>query len=166
MPECYKISNNKYFDSPALMSDARTFTDYRPKCVVDYNILRKNDIKSSYEYRQFLINNASKLMQYNSDLNYRKNNSDTCNAVEIPLESVCKVDGYTAMCENVNRSGLGQGNTAINMSQLDYSPVLQDISGPLKIGTKLEDNLMRKNNIMENSLETFANPGNICQNKY
>ena len=171
MPECFKISNNKYFDSPALMSDARTFTDYRPKCVVDYDTLNKNNIKSSYEYRQFLIKNASKLMQHNTNYNYKKNNSETCNSTPIPLESVCQVDGYISMCENTNRSGLGQGNTTINMPMLDYAPILQDTNGPLDIGKNLESNLMNNNsfgvnNSGVNNSENFANPGNICQGKY
>lgn len=162
MPECFKISNNKYFNSPALMSDGRTFTDYRPKCVVNYELLKKNNIKSSYEYRQFLISNSNKLMKLNKDINYKKNNSETCNASPIPLESVCTIDGYTSMCENVNRNGIGQGNTTINMSKLDYSPILQVNNGPLNIGSKLNNDLLIKNN----SIENFANPGNICKNKY
>jgi hypothetical protein len=166
MSECFKISNNKYFDSPALMNDGRAFTDYRPKCLVDYEILNKNTIKSSYEYRQFLINNGSKLMQHNTNLNYKKNNSTTCNSTPIPLESVCKIDGYTSMCENVNRKGLGQGNTTIAMPTLDYAPILQDTINSSNIGKDLDTNLMNNTNMNSiNNLERFANPGNICRGK-
>ena len=71
--ECFKISNNKYFNCPALMADGRTFTDYRPSCVIDQGILKNNNIRSSYEYRQFLIKNASTFMRENNDINYKKN---------------------------------------------------------------------------------------------
>ena len=38
---CNKTSNNKYFDCPALMSDGRVFTDYRPSSYVnDLSILK------------------------------------------------------------------------------------------------------------------------------
>ena len=90
--ECFKVSNNKYFNCPALMADARTFTDYRPSCVIDQGILKNKNIRSSYEYRQFLIQNASKFMQENNDMNYNKNGCETCNAEPIPLKTVCPYD--------------------------------------------------------------------------
>jgi len=53
---CNKTSNNKYFDCPARMDDGRIFTDYRPSSSVDDMIRYSNNVMSSYEYRQFLIN--------------------------------------------------------------------------------------------------------------
>ena len=123
--ECYKVSNNKYFNCPALMADARTFTDYRPSCVIDQGILKKNHIRSSYEYRQFLITNASKFMRENNDLNYKKNGCETCNAEPIPLKTVCEVDGYTSICRMNDDGGLGMDTVASNMPQLNYAPALE-----------------------------------------
>ena len=40
MSSCYKTSNNKYFNLPPRMDDARHFTDYRPNCVMN-NLLSK-----------------------------------------------------------------------------------------------------------------------------
>lgn len=124
--ECFKVSNNKYFNCPALMSDGRTFTDYRPKCTTNQELIVKNNIKSSYELRQFLIKNASEFMQENNYLNKKKNSCETCNSEPIPLQSVCDIDGYTSMCNLTNPSGLGQGYQASNMPLLNYSPPLQN----------------------------------------
>ena len=107
------------------MSDARTFTDYRPSCVIDQNILKDNNIRSSYEYRQFLMKNASKFMKENGDLNYKKNGCETWNAEPIPLKTICVVDGYTSICKMNDDGGLGMNTVAANMPQLNYSPALE-----------------------------------------
>ena len=56
------MSNNRYQDCPARMSDGRQFTDYRPGCEQQGYLEGHN---SSYEYRQYLIHNAEKLMNQN-----------------------------------------------------------------------------------------------------
>jgi len=124
--ECHKVSNNKYFNCPALMADGRTFTDYRPKCAVNEELIMKNNIKSSYELRQFLIKNASGFMEENNYLNKKKNSCETCNSKPIPLQSVCDIDGYTSMCKLTDENGLGQGYQASNMPTLNYAPPLQE----------------------------------------
>lgn len=52
---------------PMKMSDGRCFTDYRPRCAVNAELLddlaKKNIIKSSYESRMFLQQNAEMIME-------------------------------------------------------------------------------------------------------
>ena len=72
MTSCYKTSNNKYFKCPPRMSDGRHFTDYRLNCGVNNLIENNQQITSSYQYRQHLTHNATKLM----DLN--RNNNRNC----------------------------------------------------------------------------------------
>ena len=52
---------------PWKMSDGRSFTDYRPRCAVNAELLddlaKKNMIKSSYESRMFLQQNADMIME-------------------------------------------------------------------------------------------------------
>ena len=43
------------------MDDGRHFTDYRPRCDVNNLIINNNKIMNSYDYKNFLINNAKKL---------------------------------------------------------------------------------------------------------
>ena len=125
MSNCFKISNNKFFNCPALMSDGRVFTDYRSSCYINNNLLNKNDFNSSYQYRQWLTHNAVKLMNNNNAYNNRLNGCGSCNADPIPLQSVCVNNGYVPKCRATDDDGLGLGYVASNIPQLDYAPVLQ-----------------------------------------
>lgn len=65
-------------DCPALMSDQRHATDYRPSCDVHHMILKQNNIKNSEQMRMFLQRNANKLRELNQD-HYKANNKcNTC----------------------------------------------------------------------------------------
>jgi hypothetical protein len=57
-------TNNKYPEFPPLMSDGRVVTaSYQPESIINNDIINKNNIKSNWEYRQYLINNGSQLME-------------------------------------------------------------------------------------------------------
>ena len=58
MSNCYRTSNNKFFNSPARMSDARLFTDYRPNNEMNRYIESGNKIKNTHDYRLFLSRNG------------------------------------------------------------------------------------------------------------
>ena len=64
---CYSGSNNIHSDYPALMSDGRFGTNYDPSCENNDRIVNGNNIRTNYQYRQFLIHNAGKLMSMNKD---------------------------------------------------------------------------------------------------
>ena len=51
-------SNNKYKNCPALMSDGRNFTDYRPINHINNLLVMNNNLDNNYSYREFLIQNA------------------------------------------------------------------------------------------------------------
>ena len=107
---CNKSSNNKYFDCPPIMNDGRHFTDYRPDCYVN-NIMRiANKTYSSYDYRQFLINNAQKIMNVNNKYNNDKNGSGTCDARPVPEEIECTYGTEYGLCKNLNNNGVGLRN--------------------------------------------------------
>jgi hypothetical protein len=72
MNSCNKTSNNKYFDCPAIMNDGRTFTDYRSSKVVNTMIEKSNNIKSNYDYRQFLIHNTDNIIKIHNEYIYEK----------------------------------------------------------------------------------------------
>ena len=58
-------NNPNYNNCPPRMDDGRHFTDYRPNCFVNNLIQTQNRITDSYYYRQFLQENASKLIELN-----------------------------------------------------------------------------------------------------
>lgn len=76
-------NNPKYHHCPPRMDDARHFTDYRPNCVVNNLIQVQNQIGDNYHYRQFLVNNASKLMELNDLYATKRNYCSTCDAPEM-----------------------------------------------------------------------------------
>jgi hypothetical protein len=106
---CYKASNNKYPDCPALMEDGRAFTDYRPSCYINDLIRVMNGIHSSYSYRQFLQQNALELMDTIRLYNIKKNGCSPCNAVPVQCETLCSVDNQAVSCSPYDcQNGIGR----------------------------------------------------------
>lgn len=60
---CKRSSENSEWDCPPRMADGRLFTDYRPRCVV--NLQYAKPMTGSQDYRQFLIQNGSQIMDQN-----------------------------------------------------------------------------------------------------
>jgi hypothetical protein len=55
-------SNNK---QPPVMNDGRNFANWQPEAVINNKIQEKEGINSNWAYRNFLQNNASKIMKHN-----------------------------------------------------------------------------------------------------
>ena len=112
--ECYKTSNNKHFNSPPRMADGRHFTDYRPNCYVN-NLLRANNkIHSSFQYRQFLTDNADNLMNINRAYACQKNCSGPCvkpyeQGTMLPEQSQVTCNSTSCDVQVTDTNGLGQG---------------------------------------------------------
>lgn len=81
--EHYRIPNNKYPNCSALMDDGRAFTDYRSTCVVNNMLRTQNNIKNSYDYRQFLIHNGNTLIGTIRGYNIKKSGCRKCDALPI-----------------------------------------------------------------------------------
>lgn len=62
---CSSGSNNLYFDFPPLMSDERAFTSYDPMNIVNDEIRSNYNIKTNYDYRQFLIRHGDSIIKQN-----------------------------------------------------------------------------------------------------
>ena len=48
------------------MSDGRNFASWQPEAVINERIQKQENINSSWQYRQFLTNNAMQIMKYNN----------------------------------------------------------------------------------------------------
>ena len=112
--DCYRTSNNKYFQAPPRMDDSRHFTDYRPDCHVNNLIKNDNKVFNSYKYRLFLTRNAEKLMDANRQYAFLKNGVSECKmpynqGTMLPEET--KVVCNSQNCRTVinDKNGLGQG---------------------------------------------------------
>jgi len=63
---CYSGSNNIHFNFPPIMSDGRNFSSWQPSAIVNERIQKQEGITNNFSYRQYLQNNSSKIMQYNT----------------------------------------------------------------------------------------------------
>ena len=58
-------SNNIHYNMPPMMNDGRNYSTWEPESIVNSKIQKKEGIKSNWEYRQYLQNNANNIMKYN-----------------------------------------------------------------------------------------------------
>lgn len=67
---CNSGSNNIHFDFPPIMSDGRNYASWQPGSKTSDDIKEKAGIKSNWQYRKY--------MQDNADLIIKKNQLDSC----------------------------------------------------------------------------------------
>lgn len=126
MSNCFRATNNKYFSCPALMSDGRSFTDYRPSCEINNEIRNEMNIMTSSEFRNFLINNAKELVT-NDRLHMAKMNG--CDNCAEPYDvGTMLPEKHMVSCENgkcetkLNEPhGLGTGRMYATLESCDLS---------------------------------------------
>jgi hypothetical protein len=103
---------------PIKMADGRAFTDYRPRCMVNSELLsdvhNNSMVRSSYESRMFLQENAEKLMERNRQTMLK--NLAPCapckrpfsdQGTMYPQQYIVKCDGVSCEKIEVNPGGLG-----------------------------------------------------------
>lgn len=125
---CYKASDNKYFDCPPRMADARHFTDYRPNCVINNLIRAQHNTKNSFEYRNFLKSHANDLMKNNYEFSYSMNGCSSCKKpyhknTMLPEKEILDCDKNGCTVHKHDSKGLGQGrNYGKKMSEDHVRP--------------------------------------------
>lgn len=63
---CKDATNNIHFDYPPLVSDGRLFTAYDSSEAIAQKIKQLEGLQTNWQYRQYLQNNACKIMKYNN----------------------------------------------------------------------------------------------------
>ena len=104
----------------ARMSDGRAFTDYRPRCAVNAELLGKVDaakmLGSAYESRMYLQSHTDHLMAENYQ--WAVNNLMPCapcarpfseDGTMLPQRFIVRCDAVTCKRTEVNPNGLGDG---------------------------------------------------------
>ena len=100
---------------PMRMNDGRAFTDYRPRCMTNAELMQRLDeqnmANSSYESRMFLQKNAESLMEkYKSDAEALvKCGPCTQKDTMLPERYVVRCDTVGCKRQEVNPDGLGDG---------------------------------------------------------
>ena len=112
---CYRTSNNKFFTAPPRMSDGRHFTEYRENTKVNDLLGKDAEAKNSYEYRQFLINNAERIMDLNNKQAFLLNGVSECkkpygSGTMLPEKEkqVCNLKTCEVVSNDPNGIGLGR----------------------------------------------------------
>ena len=62
---CYTGSNNIHFNFPPIMADGRNFASWQPGAVINEKIRQESGIKSNWQYRKYLMENADQIIKYN-----------------------------------------------------------------------------------------------------
>lgn len=62
---CYTGSNNIHHSNPPLMSDGRNYSSWEPDAAENDKIKKQSNIKTNWDYRLYLQENAKDIMKYN-----------------------------------------------------------------------------------------------------
>jgi hypothetical protein len=62
---CYSGSNNIHFGFPPLMTDGRNYASWQPEAVVNKTLQENSGMKTNWDYRKYLVDNADSIMKYN-----------------------------------------------------------------------------------------------------
>ena len=113
---CFRTSNNKHFNAPQRMSDGRNFTDYRPNYELNQTLKEKNKLDNSHNYRNFLNNNAEKIIEENRVFSASKNALYKCKEpyhIGTMVPEKTKIICNAHSCNRVlnDKNGFGEGRT-------------------------------------------------------
>ena len=61
---CYAGSNNIHFGFPPIMTDGRNYAQWQPGAVVNKTLRKEAGIKSNWQYRKYLQENADQIIEY------------------------------------------------------------------------------------------------------
>jgi hypothetical protein len=130
-------TNNRYGGFPPLMCDGRSLiAAWQPEADINNDIIQRNGIRSNWEYRQYLTNNAPEIMRRNfidsaNDIGYyARNATEAGDAQPILATSLSRPFMYSSILEQPGH--LGNENTDLKTEYLtkeqlnaqQFSPVV------------------------------------------
>lgn len=62
---CYAGSNNIHPGFPPIMNDGRNYANWQPGAVINETLRQEANIKSNWQYREYLSKNADSIIKYN-----------------------------------------------------------------------------------------------------
>tara|TARA_B100001250_G_C19787126_1_gene784718 strand:- start:1311 stop:1751 length:441 start_codon:yes stop_codon:yes gene_type:complete len=62
---CYAGSNNIHFDFPPIMADGRNYASWMPGAAINEKIRNEAGIKTNWQYRQYMVDNADAIIKAN-----------------------------------------------------------------------------------------------------
>jgi hypothetical protein len=136
---CEKKSEGDNEAFPFRLSDGRLFTDYRPRCQQDQYVRMANGAKSTFEHRQWMINNADQIMAQERQMILDTKSCKPCfgpneAGTMLPETSMVSCDGKTCTFApwEMGTNGLGQGRLNTHAANVDNSLKLYPMEGVSK----------------------------------
>lgn len=110
-PHCGKSKSTTTTNCAPRMADGRIFTDYRPRCTVQYALTNKEGNAGSYALRQFMIKNADNLMKNNQSFAEKQSHCEcfpkNSNGTQLPVSQVQKCNKKTCTISRADPKGVG-----------------------------------------------------------
>jgi len=114
-------SNNNFVNCPALMSDGRAFTDYRPACEVNNAMRSQVNSNNSIDYRNFLIQNAETLMSHQDAAVKKKNDCVDCQKTPMGNQLKSCDDGTCSVGGSIPAAIMSELGSEIKTQGLPYT---------------------------------------------
>uniref|UniRef100_A0A6C0JKG7 Uncharacterized protein n=1 Tax=viral metagenome TaxID=1070528 RepID=A0A6C0JKG7_9ZZZZ len=117
-------TNNKYPEFPPLMSDGRSVTaTWQPESTINDDLIQSNNIRSNWQYRKYLTQNAKDIMSYNfressNDVGYYKRPIDLPN---MQSNNVSNMNGTPYLFKSVLDNSKPFGYQSTNLKELYLS---------------------------------------------
>ena len=142
--ECTRPSENKRYDCPPRMSDGRHFTDYRPRCLTN-DSFQSDQPMTSFEYRNYLTQNASTLIEDARKTAYKQNMCGPCvepydQGTMVPEQTVTVCDAHVCKFIKNDEAGIGMGRSYTN-----------------SIGNDAKRNFLKHKHVEQDTLRKTAN---------
>lgn len=144
---CYKSSNNKFFNSASRMSDGRNFTDYRPNHEINRHIISNNKISNTHNYRMFLSRHAEEIIKRNKDYIFLKNGLFNCKdpyktGTMLPEKTRVVCDEHKCDRILIDENGVGEGREYVTTGSNKILDPLTKVEVDVNnICTNTKDNL-------------------------
>jgi len=121
-------ANNVYFDIPEIMHDGR-FTDYNPNAMLNNQIMKREQIMSNNEYRNYLQKNADVIIRQNQQFSNTKVN--TQNFVPYSPPNTNELGPYLFQSSNNETTPFGYNNSDLKSLYLSRNEHQSKLYTPL-----------------------------------
>ena len=139
MKGCWRLTDNRHWNSPAMMSDARSFTDYRSSGIIAKNIQDRIGLdKGKQTYRDYLQSNANTLLE-SATMTGKANvfTSNTYSNTYAPPPPANTINANAREGMDIDDTGMTNGvgfgkvyeNTRSYETQTSYSDCGRDVLG-------------------------------------
>lgn len=123
---CYSASNNIHTDFPALMSDGRIYTSYQSDCKTNNNLIKKENIRTNFDYRQYLTRNANKIMNQN-----KQSSCNMCGVCQYGYPLHVQNDKYLFKSIQDNNQPYGYENSDLKNEYLSRQQLQSRLVAPI-----------------------------------